>query len=69
MKQLTSVAGLAWLSTVHLAGASDDVLRRLERLLRVVHDEARAAVVKARAAADPIAMGLTALMGVGPCWR
>jgi transposase len=43
-------------------------LRRLERVLQVVHVEARAAdaAVKAEAAQDPIAMALRRLPGVGP---
>lgn len=65
---LISARGLAWLSTVHLAEASEPTLRRLERVLLAVHAEARAAeaVVKATAAADPIAVALTRIVGIGP---
>jgi transposase len=65
---LISARGLAWLSTVHLADASEPTLRRLERVLLAVHAEARAAeaAVKATAAADPIAVALTRIVGIGP---
>jgi transposase len=65
---LTSQRGLAWLSTIHLPGASEEVLRRLERLLRTVHGEAVAATaaVRQRAAADPVVAALTATIGIGP---
>jgi transposase len=60
--------GLQWLATVHVAEASEEVLRRLERVLHVVHVEAQAAdaAVKAEAARDPIAVALRRLPGVGP---
>lgn len=65
---LLGVKGLAWLKTIHVAGASEATLRRLERVLLAVHTEARAAeaAVKAAAADDPIAVGLTRVVGVGP---
>lgn len=65
---LIGARGLAWLATVHLDETSEPTLRRLERVLRAVHAEARAAdaAVKATAAADPIAVALTRLVGVGP---
>lgn len=68
VKQLTSRRGFAWLGTVHLTSGAEEGLRRLERLLTVVHVEARAAdaLVQTRAAADPIAVALTRLRGVGP---
>ena len=60
--------GLQWLATVRVAGASEQALRWLERVLHVVHAEARAAdaAVKAEAAQDPIAIALRRLPGVGP---
>ena len=65
---LIGKGGLQWLATRHLSGASEQVLRRLERVLRAVHGEAQAAdvAVKAEAAHDPIAVGLRRLPGVGP---
>jgi transposase len=65
---LIGVKGLAWLKTTHIVGASEATLRRLERVLLAVHTEARAAeaAVKAAAADDPIAVGLTRVVGVGP---
>ncbi len=60
--------GLQWLATVRVAGASEQALRRLERVLHVVHAEAQAAdaAVKAEAMQDPIAIALRRLPGVGP---
>jgi transposase len=68
VRTLTSRAGLAWLATVHLGPASELALRRLERLLQAAHAGVRAAdtAVRAAAADDPIAVGLTRLVGVGP---
>lgn len=68
VRTLTSRAGLAWLRTVELGPASEPTLRRLERLLHAAHAEARAAeaAVRTAAAADPIAVGLTRLVGIGP---
>ena len=68
VRTLTSRAGLAWLATVHLQPASESTFRRLERLLHAAHTEARAAeaAVRTAAAADPIAVGLTRLVGIGP---
>jgi transposase len=65
---LIGVRGLAWLRDQHVAGAAETALRRLERVLHAVHDEARAAEaeVKAAAATDPIAVALTRVVGVGP---
>lgn len=65
---LIGVKGLAWLTTVHVTGTSEVTLRRLERVLRAVHAEARAAdaAVKAEAEADPIARALRRVPGVGP---
>jgi transposase len=68
LTKLTSVAGLAWLRSVHVGGPVDAVWRRHERLLWLAQAEAQTAdaVVKAAAAADPIATRLTRLRGVGP---
>jgi transposase len=68
VRTLTSRAGLAWLHDVQLGPSSDGTLRRLERVLHAVHQEARAADAAVRAVAgdDPIARGLTRLSGVGP---
>lgn len=65
---LIGVKGLAWLKTVHVEEASEPTLRRLERVLLAVHAEAQAAeaAVKATAAADPIAVALTRIVGIGP---
>ena len=65
---LIGTRGLRWLATVHVAGASEPTLRRLERVLHAVHAEASAAdaAVRAEAAQDPIAVALRRLPGVGP---
>jgi transposase len=65
---LIGTRGLQWLASVHLDGTSEQTVRRLERVLQVVHVEARAAdaAVKAEAAQDPIAIALRRLPGVGP---
>jgi transposase len=56
------------LQAQHLTGASEATLRRLERVLHAVHTEARAAeaAVLALAQADPIAVALRRVPGVGP---
>jgi transposase len=66
--RLYTARALAWLAEVHLAPEAECSLRRLERLFRAMHAEALIAdaAVKQRAAADPIAVALTALMGIGP---
>jgi len=58
----------AWLAEVQLGPESTRTLRRLERLYREVHSDAHAAdaELKQRAAADRIAVALTALTGIGP---
>jgi transposase len=68
VRTLTSRRGLAWLQTVQLGPSSDATLRRLERVLHVLHAEAQAAdvMVRTEATADPIARALTRLTGVGP---
>jgi len=65
---LSSPRGLAWLATVHLPGESEEVLRRLERLLGPVQREVvdATAAVRQRAAADPLVRALTATIGIGP---
>ena len=66
--RLFAAPALAWLSTVHLRPDAEAHLRRLERLYRDIHRDAVAAdiEVKQRAAADPIAVALAALTGLGP---
>ena len=66
--QLYAPRALAWLAQVPLAPDADRSLRRLERLYHAVHADARAAdaEVKQRAAADPIAVALDAMVGIGP---
>ena len=55
---LIGTGGRQWLATVQVGGgASEQMLRRLERVLHVVHAEARA---------DAIALALRRLPGVGP---
>jgi len=60
--------GRAWLDQVTLPEAADASLRRLVRLLDVVHAEVLAAeaLVAQHAAADPIAVDLDRMVGVGP---
>jgi transposase len=66
--RLYSPRSLTWLAEVQLASHAEASLRRLERLLRLVHGEAVAAdaEVKARAAGDPIAVALDTMSGIGP---
>ena len=66
--RLTTQRGQQWLETVHLPGATETALRRLTRLLAVLHAEAGVAeaAVTARAAQEPIVTALTRLRGVGP---
>jgi transposase len=67
-RRLYSPRSLTWLAAVHVAPAAELALRRLERLLRAVHVEVGAADahVKTHAAADPIAVALDTLIGIGP---
>jgi transposase len=60
--------GRAWLAAVHLADDSEAVLRRLERVLDRVHEEASAAdaSVRTRATRDPIVAALQTMGGMGP---
>jgi transposase len=66
--RLYAPAALAWLTAVRLSPDADRSLHRLERLYRAVHQDVVAAdaEVRARAAADPIARALDALVGIGP---
>ena len=66
--RLHAAAALTWLAQVQLAPEADRSLRRLERLYRAIHADAQAADLEAkqRAAADPIAVALDALVGIGP---
>jgi transposase len=68
VRRLVGRRGLEWLAGQHLPGVTDTVLRRLERLLLAVHEDAELAEaeLKAIARADPIAMALTSIVGVGP---
>jgi len=63
-----SPRGLAWLSAVQLPSEAGASLERWRRVLMAVHAEAAIAdaTVRTRAAADPIACGLDAMVGVGP---
>lgn len=67
-QRLYSQHGLAWLAARHLTGQAEAALRRLERLFRVMHEEAQAAdaLVNAHATADPIAIALDTMVGIGP---
>lgn len=66
--QLYAAGALTWLAAVQLPPDADRTLRRLERLYRAIHADAQAAdaEVRRRAAEDPIAEALTALVGIGP---
>ena len=66
--RLVSPRALAWLKQVRLPGETQTVLRRLIHALEAIDDEATAAdaVVRVRAAADPIAAALQTLAGIGP---
>jgi transposase len=66
--RLYAPAALTWLAQVQLPSAADRSLHRLERLYRAVHADAQAADrdVRERAKADPIAVRLDDLVGVGP---
>jgi transposase len=66
--RLYAPAALTWLAQVQVPPAAARTLHRLERLYRAVHAEAQAAdrEVRERATADPIAVRLDTLVGVGP---
>lgn len=67
-RRLFAPRALAWLAQVELPPAADCSLRRLERVYRALHRDAVEAdtVVKQHAAADPIAVALATLTGIGP---
>ena len=66
--RLVSPRGIAWLKERDLGGETQAVLQRLIHALEAIDEEATAAdvVVRARAAADPIAQALQTLDGIGP---
>jgi transposase len=66
--RLYAPRALAWLATVHVPPEAEHQLRRLERLYQAVHADAAAAdlEVTRRAAADPIAVALDRVIGIGP---
>jgi transposase len=68
MRRLYSDAGLRWLCQVTLAADAQQTATRLRHLLEVVQEEAQVAeaTLVARAADDPIAGALDALVGIGP---
>lgn len=57
-----------WLAAVHVPPDADRALQRLVRLYREIHRDAQAAdaEVRQRAAADPIAVALDGMVGIGP---
>lgn len=67
-QRLYSQHGLAWFAARPLTGQAEAALRRLERLFRVMHEEAQAAdaLVNTHATADPIAIALDTMVGIGP---
>ena len=66
--RLVSARGLAWLKQLDLGGDTQGILRRLIHALEAIDEEATAAdaVVRVRAASDPIAPALQTLVGIGP---
>lgn len=68
MTQLSSARGLAWLAKVELSGTAGETLQRYRRVLAEVQTECKAAHLRvvATAAADPITVALSTLVGVGP---
>jgi len=66
--RLYAPRALAWLAQVQLPPDADRSLRRLERLYRAVHADAQAADAEVQqcAAADPIAVALEGVTGIGP---
>jgi transposase len=66
-RQLYAPRALTWLAQLELPVEAADRLQRLERLLRAVHAEVLLAdaEVRHRAAADPIAVALDRLVGIG----
>jgi len=68
VRRVYSASGLDWLETVALPPDAAANVARYRRLLMAIQTEAleAEATVAARAAADPIARALDALVGVGP---
>jgi transposase len=66
--RLVSAPALAWLKGLTLGADTQIVLRRLIHALEAIDVEVQAAEadVRERAAADPIAQALQALVGIGP---
>jgi len=66
--RLVSPRGLTWLQQVSLPPDAEQTLRRLVRVLELVHHEVldAEARVAAAAKADPIARALDVLVGIGP---
>ena len=66
--RLYAPRALTWLDQVALPPEAHQALQRLVTAYRVVHTEAQAAdaVARLRAAADPIAVALDAMVGIGP---
>lgn len=66
--RLVSPRGLAWLKQIALDGDTQTVLRRLIAALEAIDEQATAAdaLVRARAAADRVAVALQRLDGIGP---
>jgi transposase len=66
--QLYAPRALAWLDQVTLPPEAHQALQRLVTAYRAVHTEAQGAdaVARLRAAADPIAVALDAMVGIGP---
>lgn len=68
VRRVFSARGLTWLDQLALPADAGAALVRLRRVLAVVQAEAAAAeaLVTARAAADPVAVALDQLVGIGP---
>ena len=66
VRRVFSPRGLTWLETVSLPADAAASLARYHRVLMAIQAAAADAVVTARAAADPIALALDAMVGIGP---
>jgi len=68
VRRVYSARGLAWVSQVPLSPDASASLQRLRRVLEAVQDQAAAAeaALMTRAQADPIAVALDTLTGIGP---
>jgi transposase len=68
VRRVFSPRGLAWLETVTLPTDAAASVARYRRLLMAIQREAAEAdtIVTARAAGDPIAQALDAIVGIGP---